>query len=176
MTKIDYAAHRAAKDEHFRTGAKTPLGPGDHSDFAGLDYFPPRPDLVFTVPVVPGDGSEVRVRTSDDREKVYANYGRVTLSIAGDEVGLTVYDTMHGLFLPFRDATSGKTTYGAGRYLDLEPNDDGTLTIDFNLAYNPSCAYSDGWSCPIPPAENWLRVPIEAGERMAHDDDSGRAD
>jgi uncharacterized protein (DUF1684 family) len=73
---------------------------------------------------------------------------------------------VHGLFLPFRDATSGTATYGAGRYLDLEPNEDGTLTIDFNLAYNPSCVYSDGWSCPIPPRENWLDIPIEAGEKM----------
>lgn len=157
--------YRRQKDEFFRTGHDTPLGHGNHTDFPGLDYFEPDPDLVFTVPVVPGDGREVRVPTSDDREKVYTDFGRIVLEIEGEPIELTVFDTPHGLFIPFRDATSGHTTYGAGRYLDLDPNPDGTLTIDFNLAYNPSCVYSDGWSCPIPPASNWLQVPIEAGEK-----------
>lgn len=165
MHTHDYLEFRRQKDEYFRNGHNTPLGPGDHSDFGGLDYFDPDPDLVFIVPVRPGDGSEIRVPTSDDREKVYATHGTVSFDVAGESVELTVYDTAHGLFLPFRDATSGQTTYGAGRYLDLEPNEDGTLTIDFNLAYNPSCVYSDGWSCPIPPINNWLQVPIEAGEK-----------
>ena len=157
---------RRQKDEFFREGHNTPLGSGDHPHFEGLDYFDPQPDLVFTTSVALGDGSEVRVQTSDDREKVYSLYGTVSLEIAGKTVELTVYETPHGLFLPFRDATSGNATYGAGRYLDLELNDDGTLTIDFNLAYNPSCVYSDGWSCPIPPVGNWMQVPIEAGEKM----------
>jgi len=166
MESADLIEFRRQKDEFFRTGQNTPLGPGDHSDFGGLVYFDPNPDLVFTTSVEPRDGSEVRVKTSDDREKVYTNYGTVSLEIAGQPVELTVYDTVHGLFLPFRDATSGDATYGAGRYLDLEPNEDGTLTIDFNHAYNPSCVYSEGWSCPIPPVGNWMQVPIEAGEKM----------
>ena len=73
-----------------------------------------------------------------------------------------------GYFLPFRDATSGRETYGAGRYLDLAPPHDGKVTVDFNLAYNPYCAYSDSFSCALPPVENWLQVPIRAGE-MAFD-------
>ena len=78
---------------------------------------------------------------------------------------LVLYTTGHdGYFLPFRDSTSGKTTYGAGRYIDLEPNPDGSVTIDFNMAYNPYCAYNDSYSCPLPPVENWLQIPIEAGE------------
>jgi uncharacterized protein (DUF1684 family) len=73
---------------------------------------------------------------------------------------------MHELFLPFRDATSGRETYGAGRYLEVDPPDaDGRVVVDFNLAYNPYCAYNPDWSCPIPPGENWLDVPIRAGER-----------
>ncbi|MGB8359795.1 MAG: DUF1684 domain-containing protein [Acidimicrobiia bacterium] len=158
---------RKDKDRYFGTEPDSPLDERDRPGFPGLDYFEPRLDLVFTVAVEPGDGSEVRVQTSDDREKVYRNAGRVRFEIEGVKVGLTLYDTGHtGLFIPFRDATSGDTTYGAGRYLDVEPNEDGTVTIDFNFAYNPSCVYSDGWSCPIPPAENWLAVQIEAGERM----------
>ena len=71
------------------------------------------------------------------------------------------------VFVPFLDATSGRETYGAGRYLDLEPDEDGTYAIDFNLAYHPSCVYSPRFSCPLTPAENRLSVRIEAGERLA---------
>ena len=80
---------------------------------------------------------------------------------------MTLYTTegSHGFFLPFRDATSGSETYGAGRYLDIDPDEDGTVTIDFNMAYNPFCVYSEAYSCPLPPTENWLDVPITAGEK-----------
>ena len=70
------------------------------------------------------------------------------------------------VFVPFLDATSGHETYGAGRYLDLEPEDDGTYTLDFNLAYHPSCVYDVLFSCPLTPAENRLPERIEAGERL----------
>src|SRR5438477_496219 len=79
------------------------------------------------------------------------------------------HDHDGSLFLPFLDATSGTETYGAGRYLDLEPDEDGTYAIDFNLAYHPSCVYAPQFSCPLTPAENRLPVPIEAGERLAED-------
>ena len=69
-------------------------------------------------------------------------------------------------FLPFRDKTSGNETYELGRYLDPQMSPDGHLMIDFNYAYNPYCAYGEGWSCPFPPRENWIEVPIEAGEKM----------
>jgi uncharacterized protein len=72
----------------------------------------------------------------------------------------------HGLFVPFRDATSGKETYGAGRYLDLEPREDDLYELDFNRAYHPYCAYDDAWSCTLPPPENRLPVRVEAGERL----------
>jgi uncharacterized protein (DUF1684 family) len=68
--------------------------------------------------------------------------------------------------VPFADATSGTETYGAGRYLDIEREDDGTYSLDFNLAYHPSCVYDVKFSCPLTPAENRLRVPIRAGERL----------
>src|SRR6185295_14931363 len=77
----------------------------------------------------------------------------------GDDLGPT-------LFVPFLDRTSGSETYGAGRYLDIEPDEDGTYALDFNLAYHPSCVYDDRFSCPLTPAENRLDIPIEAGERL----------
>ena len=70
--------------------------------------------------------------------------------------------------MPFVDATSGGETYGAGRYLELEALEDGTFLADFNLAYNPYCAYSEDYSCPVPPAENRIAVPVRAGEMQYH--------
>lgn len=167
MNTGELAEHRRAKDEFFKSSHNSPLNHGDRHGFEGLDYFDPRPDLVFTVPLEPGDRSEIRVPTSDQREKVYTRVGTVGFEVEGTPVRLTLYDTGHaGYFIPFRDSTSGYSTYGAGRYLDIDSKDDGIVTIDFNLAYNPSCVYSDGYSCPFPPMENWLEVPIEAGEKM----------
>ena len=157
---------RRAKDEAFATHPQSPLPHHLRHDFGGLRYFDPNPDLVSTVPVEPADDSEVRVQTSDGQERIYRRTGRVTVEIAGQPVTLTLYSTdQPGYFLPFRDATSGKTTYGAGRYLDIDPNGDGTVTIDFNRAYNPFCAYNEAYSCPLPPIENWLEVSVEAGEK-----------
>jgi len=157
---------RRNKDEFFRTSHDSPLNHADRHEFEGLNYYEPRPDLVFTLPVEPEDGSEISFETSDNRVKTYRRAGKVDFEVDGHPAQLTLYDTGHpGYFIPFRDKTSGDATYGAGRYLDIDVNDDGAVTIDFNLAYNPSCVYDEGYSCPIPPIENWLQVPIEAGER-----------
>ena len=95
--------------------------------------------------------------------------------LMGDPHRLTAYrmansDGGESLFVPFLDATSGTETYGAGRYLDLEPDDDGTWTLDFNLAYQPSCVYDPRYSCPLTPPENRLGLRVEAGERLAVDE------
>jgi uncharacterized protein (DUF1684 family) len=150
----------------FAASPESPLDPDLRVGFEGLDYYPPDPGLVFVVPLHPGDLGEISVDTSDQRHKVYRRAGVVALHVDGVPLTLTVYDTGHpGLFIPFRDTTAGIETYGAGRYLDIDPNDDGTITVDFNQAYNPYCAYGGGYSCPLPPTENWLPVPIRAGER-----------
>jgi hypothetical protein len=157
---------RRNKDEFFRTSHDSPLNHADRHGFEGLHYYEPRPDLVFTLPVEPEDGSEISFETSDNRVKTYRRAGKVDFEVDGHPAQLTLYDTGHpGYFIPFRDKTSGEATYGAGRYLDIDANNDETVTIDFNLAYNPSCVYDEGYSCPIPPIENWLQVPIEAGEK-----------
>jgi uncharacterized protein (DUF1684 family) len=169
MTSMDTKAiidFRQQKDDFFRESPDSPLDHQDRKKFSGLSYYDPSPAYVFTVPVEPGDREEIVVKTSDERERRYRRAGQVSFDVDGRLVNLTLYDTGHpGYFIPFRDATSGDQTYGAGRYLELEANDDGTVTVDFNMAYNPYCTYSDGYSCPIPPVENWLDIPIEAGER-----------
>lgn len=159
-------AHRKEKDELFSTSPHAPLDHRQQEHFSGLLYFEPNPDLVFTLEVEPADRAAITIQTSDGRERVYRRDGHVAFQVASKEVRLTLYNTgQPGYFVPFRDSTSGEATYGAGRYLDIDPNSDGTVTLDFNYAYNPYCAYSDSYSCPMPPHDNWLSVPIEAGEK-----------
>ena len=156
---------RSRKDETF-AGHNSPLDPKKRAAFTGLSYYEPNPSLVFHLSIQPTERTRVAVQTSDGAQRVHQRAGVVRFDVEAQEVSLVLYDTGHpGYFVPFRDATSGDETYGAGRYLDIDPNPDGTVTIDFNLAYNPLCAYSDAFSCPLPPAENWLTVPIRAGER-----------
>ena len=164
MTTLD--AYRANKDAYLRTDPHSPIPPQYRDRFEGLPYFEWNPELIFTVPVESGTGDPVTIATSDGSERTYRQAGTIHFAVGDEQVSLDLYDTGHaGLFLPFRDATSGKESYGSGRYLDLQPNEDGTVTVDFNLAYSPFCAYDDGYSCALPPVTNWLSVPIEAGER-----------
>jgi hypothetical protein len=159
--------HRREKDEFFATSPHSPIPPHAQDGFTGLDYYPPDPELRFPVPIEAIDPEPVTIGTTTGEERVYHKVAIATITIDGSEVPLSLYSTGHpGLFLPFRDATSGKETYGAGRYLDLEPNDDGTVTIDFNYAYSPFCAYNNAYSCALPPYDNWFDVPIRAGERQ----------
>ena len=158
---------RAEKDRVFRKEPHSPLTPEQRDAFAGLVYFDENPQLVIngTVDrdVEPG---EVRMATSAGEEQVYQRYGVVRFRVDGEAAQVVLYasDDSDVLFIPFRDATSGHETYGAGRYLEVHAHGD-DVTIDFNYAYNPNCAYDPAWSCPLPPAENWLKVPIRAGEK-----------
>ena len=156
---------RKQKDDFFRSSPDSPIGEG--AGFEKIDYYDEDPSLVLDLEAKPGDGSEVRVQTSDGQERVYTREALVSFEVDGGDVTLTLYGAGHsdGYFLPFRDTTSGKETYGAGRYLDIRPAKNGRVKIDFNLAYNPFCAYNDAYSCPLPPGENWLQVPIKAGEK-----------
>lgn len=167
MDSATLEQYRRNKDEYFGSNHHSPLDPADRDDFRGLRYFAPNPDLVFTTRLIAGDDAEVVIATSDGAERSYRRAGSVALEISGRDVVLTLYDAGHpGYFVPFRDTTSGNLTYAAGRYLDVQRSaDDGTITIDFNLAYNPFCAYRDDFSCALPPVDNWLNVAIEAGEQ-----------
>lgn len=115
------------------------------------------------------------MKTSGPKQKKYYNYGRVYFSIGKQALQLTIYQSKdlmadsiykNYLFIPFTDKTSGEQSYGGGRYLDFMIDDikENGLLIDFNKAYNPYCAYTSGFNCPIPPAENDLPVAIKAGE------------
>lgn len=159
---------RQQKDEFFKHDWQSPLEADQRKDFTGLKYFPENPALRFTLPIEPyADPAIVTMQTSTGSVREYVKYGQFSFEVNGETATLQVYqDADDGyFFLPFVDATAPEETYGAGRYLDIEQNADGTFTIDFNYAYNPYCAYNDKWSCPIPPKENRLKVRIEAGEK-----------
>lgn len=158
---------RREKDELFRTDPRSPLSPEQRQAFTGLHYFPPEPDLDLVVEVegLP-EHQSVEIQTSTGEVRSYERFGRFRFAVEGQEVTLTVYRNEDGYFLPFADSLAGKETYGAGRYLEPEELPDGRFAVNFNLAYNPYCAYNPRWSCPLTPAENRLKVPIRAGEKV----------
>ncbi|MCC6315714.1 MAG: DUF1684 domain-containing protein [Thermomicrobiales bacterium] len=168
---------RQRRDRLFANGDASPLTERDRERFSGLNYYPERPDLVLALPLETngeGAGEPVHLAMSDGAEKPYLRAGHVTFDVDGRPATLTVFtDLGRGhFFLPFKDATSGVETYAGGRYVEPRLRPDGTLSLDFNYAYNPYCAYAEGWSCPIPPTENDLTVPIAAGEK-AFDPETG---
>ena len=165
MTDLD--DFRANKDEFFGHDGNSPLTPEQQATFHGLRYYTEAPALVFRLqPEVFPEPEYVEMQTSTGHTAMYVRWALVRFEVDGGPAALTVYrdPTMNDLFLPFQDANAGSETYGAGRYLEPHILDDGRLLIDFNYAYNPYCAYSDRWSCPLPPPENHLDVAIEAGE------------
>jgi uncharacterized protein (DUF1684 family) len=166
-------AFRADKDEFFRDHPHSPLTMEQRARFRGLSYFPEDPRLVFRLPLeTEGVDRDDRIlmATTTGGEQEYRRAGVVRFEVDGQPARLTLFSSpdQDELFVPFRDATSGRETYGAGRYLEVEPPSmNGTVELDFNYAYNPYCAYNPDWACPIPPGENWMPVPIRAGEREA---------
>lgn len=175
------AGYRDRRDHYFGHHPHSPLDDEQRSRFTGLDYFPELDDLALTLPLDDSGetvGGTVDLPTTDGLTKPFVRAGVVRFEMEGEPVTLTVFrDGEQGsLFIPFRDASAGTETYEVGRYLEPRNRPDGTLDIDFNYAYNPFCAYGDGWSCPIPPEENQLPVVIPAGERAFQDSEAGAAD
>lgn len=172
MTDEEWAtaveAERARKEEYFAEDPRSPV-PGE--EFAGLAFYPPDPDYRFELELHEHDPrEEVVVGTTADGEQSYLRWGEFRFEVDGQAVTLQAFrsDPDEGrLWVPFRDETSGEETYGAGRYLDLDADDrvEGEWVLDFNLAYNPTCAYNEAYECPLVPMENWLDVRIEAGEK-----------
>jgi uncharacterized protein (DUF1684 family) len=168
------ARFRADKDDFFKNAARSPIPVAEREAFTGLPFFPVDDGYSFEeLPLLPYTGSEpshFQIPTSDGQLRPAHRAGTFTFELGGEPRNLTAYVLNDGdptsLFVPFLDATSGTETYGAGRYLDLEPEEDGTYGLDFNLAYHPSCVYDSKFSCPLTPPENRLPIRIEAGERL----------
>lgn len=182
---------RAAKDALFARHPQSPLAPDERATFAGLRYFAYEPALRVEATLTPDEAEDaVSAPSSGPHAMPLRRAARLDFTLAGVPARLAVYwiDVYGGgLFLPFRDATCPDESYGAGRYLfDTvkgstfervgEPGiaagamgyAGGRVILDFNYAYNPSCAYDVRWVCPLAPRENWLALPVRAGERDYH--------
>jgi len=150
--------------------------------YLGPRWFPPAPDFRLAARIdrhAQGAGDHVQLATSTGQLRHMEQIGDLVFEYGGSEHRLTAFLTqghegVEQLFVPFRDATSGKETYGAGRYIDM-PYEDGEeqIELDFNFAYNPSCVYSPAYDCPYPPAQNKLSIAIPAGERLPYDSQAG---
>lgn len=160
--------------EDLYLGAETPLSDEARKAFAGLRWWPL--DDRFRVQGVPlmryAAPRPGRLAATGDDAVDLLEVGAFEFRLLGEPCRLLVYEPAPGeadepyLLIPFRDATTGKETYGSGRYLDLEPNAEDAYTLDFNRAYHPYCAFDDAWACSLPPPENRLPVRVEAGERL----------
>jgi uncharacterized protein (DUF1684 family) len=166
-----HALWRSTRDELFRAHPQSPLLPSERARFRGLPYYDYDPRFAKRGKVRALPEERYDVGTSDGGVIPFVRFGAVDLDVGSLEIfWLDAYSG--GVFLPFRDATAGKTTYGGGRYLldtaksaDLGAIGD-ELVLDFNFAYHPSCRYDPKWVCPLAPLGNRLQVAIEAGERM----------
>ena len=163
------ARFRAEKDGFFRTSLDSPFH-GDIESFHTLNYFDPDPSSRCEAKLQRfAEPNSIMLATSKGTRQLFNRVGYFDLNIAGAQVRITTYQSAGrddpNLFLPFRDGTSGKESYGAARYLDLEVEHNDEYVVDFNYAYNPYCAYSEDYVCPLPPQENWLKVQIRAGEK-----------
>lgn len=168
---------RKDKDEFFSSShPHSPIHLKERPKFKGLDYYPPNPAYRFELELYEHKGKEViKVEATKGEMREFIRWGEFRFKINNKACTLQAYKSSLGeprLFIPFRDATSGKETYGAGRYIDLEPEKDrtgeGKWILDFNVAYNPWCAYSEEYTCPLVPPENWLKVSIRGGEKDFH--------
>ena len=159
-------AERAQKESFFKLSPYSPIEPEARLNFPGLKHYPVNPALRFTLPLDAVEREEIIIQTNTGDEQPFYQLGTVTFEIDGESATLAVYQGVENaeLFIPFKDATNGTETYGAGRYLEPVALAGGQIDVDFNLAYNPYCAYSENYVCPLPPSENWLKVPIRAGE------------
>jgi uncharacterized protein (DUF1684 family) len=171
---------RQGRDELFKTHPQSPIEHEERASFQGLHYFSQDPAYRVQARLEAGDGDELLIDTGGEDGAVrYRRAGHLVFQVGGEPCRLTVLSLVQyagGLFVPFRDTTSARETYGGGRYLFDTAKDTAGLVlevtsgssevvIDFNYAYNASCAYSPRWACPLAPRENWLNVPIPVGEK-----------
>lgn len=172
-------AHRDTLNMEFSNPETSILTPEDLVEFHGLSFYDP--DIQYRIKAKfrkIKNGKPVKMRTSGTRTPTYKPYGILKFKLNGQKCSLTLYqnsepnrpELKNYLLLAFTDLTSGFDTYGGGRYLDFDTSEiNKEVTVDFNYCYNPYCAYSDKFSCVIPPPENNLKIKIEAGVKKHHD-------
>jgi uncharacterized protein len=173
----DLKDFRARRDELFATHPQSPIPAESRGSFTGLRYYPPNEAAIVEAAVRPASG-EIDIDTGGPDGIVHYRRSGILETPFGELSLWWISAYGGGLFLPVRDGTCGKTTYGGGRYLTdtvkgtfgrgLQILDGDRVRLDFNYLYNPSCAYDDAWLCPLAPPENRVTVAIEAGELTYH--------
>ena len=167
-TGADVAKIRSDKDENFRNSDESPIK--DKASFKGLNYYSFNKDYIIDFALEKAEKTEtVDIKMTDGTTEKLILFGKIKGEFKDFTIALTIYQRENGdFFLPFKDKTAPTETYGGGRYLDLPLKNakNNQLRVDFNLAYNPFCAYNEDFACPIPPAENTLPTRIEAGEKL----------
>ena len=167
MDDTQLSEQRRQKDHFFKAHPQSPLTPAQRAAFDGLRWYPPNPALDLTVTAEPfTEQTQVQVQTTGGTAQTFTRWGQFTFEVDGQPARLTLFEADYGFFLPFVDSGAGTETYPAGRYLEPKHLGGGRFHIDFNRAYNPYCAYNDGWTCPITPPENRLKVAVRAGELL----------
>lgn len=163
---------RKEKDIFFKMHPQSPISPEEKNNFTSLNYYPVKPEFRFVLDIHEHkDKEKVEVNDSKGNRQQFLRWGKFKFELNGKQVTLQAYKRdfrEERLWVPFRDITNEKETYGAGRYIDLVANQDkknGKWILDFNRAYNPFCAYSENYVCPFIPPENWLEIGIRAGEK-----------
>ena len=174
--KKEVEMNRKMKNSFLAENWQSPIPQNERRKFRGLNYYSIDPKYYFELKINEHeDKKALQIQDTKDNMRNLIRWGEITFEIEGKKNILQCYKSDPSetrFFVPFRDETSGKDTYGAGRYLDLEvehhkmPN--GKWILDFNVAYNPFCAYSENYACPFVPPENWLKGPILAGEKKYH--------
>ena len=163
---------RIEKNEFLGANWQSPISMLNRRKFKGLNYFSPDQNYTFELELHEHtEQKTIEVKDSKGNIRKYLDWGEFRFEINGEQCTIQAYKidpAEERLFIPFKDATSGKETYGAGRYLELDAEENfsnGKWTLDLNNAYNPWCAYSHDYACPLVPPENWLKVSILAGEK-----------
>jgi hypothetical protein len=183
--RTELESHRDEKDRIFSLSDQSPIPEADREEFDGLAYFDPDPSYRTTATVVTHEEPEtVELTVVNGEMESYHRVATFEFELHDESLSLSAFrqvdgadtdeDGQYRYFTPFQDATTGDSTYDGGRYLEVyseEPLEDGReLVIDFNVVYVPFCAFNDAFACPLAPAENWLDVPIEAGETGLYTD------
>ena len=164
---------RKDRDGFFKTHERSPLTPNEKRNFRGLKYFPFDPQYVFYGEIerfifnINNPRYYATFPTNKGTNKRYIRYGKFHFMMDGKEYTVQIYKSILSdtLFIPFKDKTNGRETYEGGRYIDAEILPGYRMILDFNMAYNPSCAYNDKFVCILPPQENIFDIPIRAGEK-----------
>jgi len=164
---------RKKGDAFFKSHVRSPLAPREKKSFKGLKYYPFDPTYVFVGQIerfvlhINNPEYYATFLTNKGTNKRYIRYGKFHFKLDGKEYTVEIYKSIlsDALFIPFKDKTNGKESYGGGRYIDAEILPGYKMVLDFNMAYHPSCAYNEKFICILPPKENTLNVEIPAGER-----------